>query len=194
MARKPMLSRRALVQITRDNDNKVPRVVWQHEIPILETVFGEGNVIELPSSTLDDGYSPKASADMLPYNKRQDQIQKPSESAGLDFVFFGNKEAEYSRLASAYGKCADVDMLVVERCYGRFAEGRFERVLGDAEFDDMPDAQLRVVIMDHGYLPIIAHDSSDDEKRRYDEARRHLFSLAHTELVKLAEEVAGALA
>lgn len=196
MARKDSktLSRRVLVVVDRDMTTKTPRVVWQHEIPILLDIFGEDTVTEVDPKTMDEGYTPKASADMLIYNKRQDAFPRPSESVGIGYVFHGDPQGEYARLASAYGKHADVDMVVVEHVYGRFQTGRFAEIVGQASFEDMPAAQLRDLIIAHGYLPQVSHDASDEERKAADEARRNLFSLGQAELVALAENVAGALA
>lgn len=197
MARKDSkpLSRRVLVTVKRDMTEVTPRVVWQHEIPLLAEIHGEGNVNEVDDiSSLDDGYTPKATAAMLIHNKRMDTLAKPSESVGIGFVFFGDSRAEYERLAECYGRHREVDMPVVEKVYGRMQEGRFAAVVGQAEFADMSAAQLRELVISHGYLPQTDHDSTDVERRAADEERRKLFALTQAELVKLAEEVAGALA
>lgn len=196
MARKDSktLSRRVLVVVERDMTTKTPRVVWEHEVPVLEAIFGEGNVKPEDPKTMDEGYSPKASPDMLIHNKRMDAAARPSESAGIGFVFHGDPRGEYERLAAQYGKHAEVDMPVVEYVYQRFQTGRFEAMVGRADFEDMPPAQLREIVISHGYLPQISDDATPDERKAADEVRRNLFAMGQAELVKLAEEVAGALA
>lgn len=157
MARKPAtdkpLSRRVLVLIHRDQTAATSRVLWQHEIPILEAIFGEGNVKPVDASTLDEGYNPKASPEMLIFNKKQDPIAKPSESQGLGYVFIGDPRVEYDRLANLYGRHPDVNETFAEHVYGRFQRGDFARLVGKPELDDLPDAQLLDLARSYGAEP-----------------------------------------
>jgi hypothetical protein len=195
MARKSaadkILSRRVLVTVKRDALETVPRVVWEHEIPLLDEIHGEGNVNRVDPKTMDEGYNAKPSPDMLVHNKRQDVIRPPSESAGLGYVFAGDARAEHARLADVYGKLAEENRLVVEHIYGRFQEGRFAAVVGSAELDDMPEPQLRDMIIAHGWLPQTSKDSTPEERRQASEAHRKLCEMPHEALVTLATQVTG---
>lgn len=183
------LSRRVLVQIRRDQTTATPRVVWAHEVPLLQVIFGDDEVLEVDSALLDEGYKPKASADMLPHNKRQDQIAPPSESVALGYVFVGNAQAEYERLALAYGRHVDVPQPNVEYVYGRFSRGDFARMVGRPTLDDLPDNQLRDLILSYGHpMPIATHDSTDAERAQATKAWAEFRSMNHAELVKLAEQ------
>lgn len=151
------LSRRVLVIIDRDLTAKTPRIVWQHEIPVLEAVFGDGHVIEVSPDTLNEGHSPKASRDMLVHPSvggPQDPIPKPSDVSGVGDVFFGDARSEYERLKGIYGIVTDEDgnnpESAVQKAYGRFNEGRFADLLGEPELADLPDAQLARVIRSYG--------------------------------------------
>lgn len=150
-----ILSRRVLVNIRRDQTAATPRAVWQHEIPILEDVFGEGSaqVVEDPAKLLDEGYSARPGPDLTPHNKKQDPIPRPSESIGLGWVFAGDPQAEYDRLAACYGMHPEVKQTYAEHVYGRFQTGRFSLVVGAAELDDMPDDQLRHTVLGWGADP-----------------------------------------
>jgi hypothetical protein len=182
-------SRRVLVQIRRDQTTETPRVVWAHEVPILQVIFGEGEVRQVETSAMDDGYKPKASADMMPHNKRQDPILPPSETAGLGYVFVGNAQAEYERLIAAYGRHVDVPQPNVEYVYGRFSRGDFARIVGRPSLDDLPDSQLRDLILSYGHhMPIATHDSTDAERAQAATAWADFRSMGHAELVKLAEQ------
>lgn len=184
------VSRRVLVLIKRDQTTATPRVVWRHEVPILEAIHGEGNVVETDRSALDEGYSGKISPDMLPFNKKEDQRRRPSQTAGLDFAFIGSAENEYERLASVYGKHPEVNQAWVENIFGRFKSGLFARTLGTTKLADCPPEQLRSLVLAWGYsLPIATWDSTDDEKRIAAAALDKFQSLDHAALVKLAEEV-----
>lgn len=186
-----VVSRRILVNVKRDPMSVTPCVIWQHEKPILETIFGEGNVDDVDPKTMDDGYSAKVSPDMLVHNKRQDPIKRPSEVAGIGYAFGGDPRSEYERLIGAYGKHADRPMPNVEYVYGRFQEGKFAAMVGAAEHADMPEAQLRDLVIANGYLPMISKESTDAEKREAGEARRRLNDMPHAELVKLLGELVG---
>lgn len=186
------LSRRVLVNVKRDQTTATPRIVWAHELPILEAIFGEGNVDLIDPSTMDEGYSSKQSAALLPFNKKQDTIRKPSEVAGIGFVFTGDAQGEYERLASVYGYHPEVKQPWVENVYGRFQTRDFERILGLADFSDMPDAQLRQLIEAHGHIPIVGMDASPEERKEAEAVRAQLFAMPRAELLNLAEEVVGA--
>lgn len=184
------VSRRVLVLIRREQTDATPRVVWRHEVPILEAIHGEGLVAELDRTMLDEGFTAKVSPDMLVHNKRQDATRRPSESVGLDYAFIGNPEAEYERLGVVYGKHPDVNQTWVENIFGRFKAGLFERTLGTAKLADLPPAQLRDLILAWGYaLPIATKDSTPAERAVAADACATFHGLEHDQLVKLAEEV-----
>lgn len=184
------LSRRILVTVKRDSMTDTPRVVWAHEVPILQTIFGEGEVREADGASLDEGYSKKPSADMLPFNKTQDAILPPSRTLRLGWVFVGNVEAEYARLVNAYGRHVDKPMPNVEDVYGRLSSGKFREIIGRPQLTDCPDDQLRDLILNYGYtLPLETHDSDDSERKAAREAWAKFRALDHDALVALAEQV-----
>jgi hypothetical protein len=183
------LSRRILVNIKRDMTEITPRVIWAHEKPLLEAIHEEGNVNAVDVSTLDEGYRAKPSPDMLVYNKTMEKPARPSESLGLGFVFIGNAEAEYQRLFDVYGRMPDENVRVVEKVYGRFQGGSFARLMGSPELDDLPEAQLRALVLDYGYAPEPHKDAAPDEKNEMWARRKALFAMGHAELVKTAQEV-----
>lgn len=184
------LSRRVLVNIRRDQTTSTPRVVWAHEIPLLEGMFGEGNVQEVDPSVLDEGYSAKAAPDLLTYNKVQDAFRRPSESLGIGFVFIDNARAEFDRLAGCYGKHPDVNEAWVENVYGRFASGAFAAIVGSASVEDLPAEQLRQLVLAYGYaLPIVTHESSEAERKAASAAVAEFRSLPAAKLREIAGQV-----
>lgn len=184
------LSRRVLVEIDRDMTAKTSKVLWQHEIPVMEAILGEGKVKLLDPASLDEGYNPKASAAMLPYNKQQDQIRRPSDTLGLGFVFIGDTKTEHARLSEVYGRINDREGAVAaEKVYGRFQDGRFERVIGTPALEDLPEAQLRSLIEAYGFAPADAHkDMTAEEKSQAAAARRAFLDADKATLIKLATE------
>ena len=184
------LSRRIMVLIKRDQTTATPRVVWRHEFPILEAVFGEGNVTEVDRDSLDEGYTAKLSPTLMPFNKSQDAPRKPSDVASLDFAFIGSPQGEYERLAMVYGKHNEINQTFVENVYGRFGAGLFARVLGKPRLADLPADQLRSLALAWGYsLPISTKDSSAEERKEAADAHYKFNTMKAPELVKLAEEL-----
>ncbi len=184
-----ILSRRVMVLISRDQTTKTPRVVWAHELPVLEAVFGEGAAVELDPATLDEGYTDKVAPAMLIYNKVQDPQRKPSEAAGIGHVFIGSPRAEYDRMVACYGPNEKGEPWA-EAIYGRFASGTFARVVGSPTLADLPDDQLRQVIRANGYsLPMVTFESNDIERAAAKKAHAAFEAMKSAELVKLAEEI-----
>lgn len=184
------LSRRVLVNIRRDLTATTPRVVWQHEIPILEHIFRDGSVQEVNPASLDEGYSTKQAPDMLVHNKRQDPIKRPSESLCLGWVFVGNPQTEYERLCNAYGRHATVPIPNCEHVYGRFQAGAFEKLVGKPELSDLPDDQLRDLIKAWGFeIPQTDTKSTPEQIEKAAEARAKFNAMTTAELVALAESI-----
>jgi hypothetical protein len=183
------LSRRVLVTIDRDMTDKTSKVVWQHEVPVIEAIFGEGKVTALDPSLLDDGYTSKISPALMPYNKKQEVVQRPSDAAGIGFVFIGDPRSEYDRLAACYGKLPDENVLAVEKIFGRFQDGKFTAMVSGAEIEDLPDAQIRSLLSAYGAEPTGAHkDMTDAEKTEAAAARETYIKAGKETLIKLAAE------
>lgn len=183
------LSRRVLVTIKRDMTEVTPRVIWEHEKPILEELFGEDNIQEVSADTMDEGYNPKASPSLLPFNKTQETVQRPSETQGVGFVFIGDPAVEYNRLAEVYGKHKEENVLLVEKVYGRMQSGTFARLMGKPTLHDLPEAQIRSLILGYGYAPDTHKDATAEEKQATLVARKALSEMKLDNLVKLAQEV-----
>ena len=145
-----LLSRRVLVLINRDQTAKSPRVVWHHEVPVLEAIHGEGNLTIQESDVLDEGYSNRPNPELMPFNKQQDTIQPPSATMGLGWVFIGDPRTEFTRMCDVYGKHPEVNEAMAENVYGRFQDGRFSRLLGRPELADLPEDQLRSLCQSYG--------------------------------------------
>lgn len=184
-----ILSRRVLVNIRRDVYTSTPLIVWQHEIPLLEEIHGEGNVTEVDPATMDEGYQAKPTPDLLPFNKAQDQIAKPSTTQGIGYVFFGSAQVEYNRLVGAYGRHMEKPIPTVEAVYGRYQDGKFAQVVGQAGLADLPEPQLRELIRSYGYLPEVAYDATNEEKSAASKARKELMEKDKAGLLKIAEEI-----
>lgn len=189
------LSRRMLVNVKRDQTAETPRVIWAHEFPILEAIHGEGNIKPVEAATLDEHFTAKVSPEMLVHNKRQDAIVPPSESMGLGFVFVGDPKVEYERLVNVYGRHPDIAVSMTEHVYGRFQDGKFERVLGRAEVEDLPAGQLRELIASYGGAPQQTSYQASAEEKAAAVAEHAAFRNAQREdLLKQAEALGVELA
>ena len=185
-----LCSRRVLVNIKRDSQTATPRVVWAHEIPILEIVWGEGRVDVVDVEDIDEGFRPKAAPDMLVHNKHQDDFRKPSESLCIGWAFTGDAKAEYDRLSEVYGNIPETRTPYVEAAYGRFNAGTFARVIGTPTLEDLPEGQLRHMLLENGYsLPIVDYESSDAERKAGLDAIRKFNTADKAALLKLAEDL-----
>lgn len=183
-----LLSRRVMVTIRRDQTTSTPRVVWQHEVPILQDIFGEDEVREVDPASLDEGYSAKPSADLLPFNKVQDGIPRPSVANRLGWVFTGDAAAEYERLVTAYGRHHEIPVSFCEHVYGRFSAGRFRELVGKPTLKDLPADQLRDLVLSWGHhLPVATTDSSAEDQKAAAKAWTEFRALDVPALVKLAQ-------
>lgn len=185
-----LVSRRVLVNIKRDQTTSTPRVVWAHEFPILEMIWQEGNVTVVEAEEIDKGFTRKAGADMMPYNKVQDDFRPPSEGLSLGWAFTGDPREEYDRMAEVYGNVPDTRTPFVEAVYGRFNSGNFARAIGRPTVEDLPEGQLRHLLLANGYhLPVVTWESSEAERKIGMEAIQKFNTAPKAELVKLAAEM-----
>lgn len=185
------LSRRVLVNIKRDTMTVTPRVVWQHELPILEAMFGEGSVLPADPATLDEGYASRATADLKPFNKTQEDFRRPSEMQGIGYVFHGDAKSEFARMKELYGRSGaegDAKAWFAEMVYGRESEGRFAAVLGQPTLDDLPEEQLRAILRNYGYLQHVDYNADEAEKVAASKRSAEFMTLPKDKLLKAAKE------
>ena len=186
--KKQRLSRRVLVTIQRDPMTVTPRVVWQHELPILDHVFGEGMVKPVDTGTLDEGFSPRAAADLKPFNKTQEDFLPPSQMLNLGFVFLGDANTEFHRMISVYGRDREENISNAEKVFGRFSTGGFQSLLGTPTLDDLPAEQLRAMLREYGYMQQASYDADEDEKKAASAKSVALMKMPKDQLKKLAIE------
>lgn len=130
------MSTRVFVVIDRGMTDKTAKMIWRHEIPILEAIHGEGTVSEVDPEKLDP---------------------MPMGHYGIGEPFKTNDARdEYARLADVYGAHPEVKMSNVEYAYGRIDEGRFEAALGKNykaidEYDLMSTADILVQSVELGF-------------------------------------------
>lgn len=192
----PTVSRRiaVLVKHKRDINTAIPKIIWTHELPILEALHGEGKVEEITNAKLNEHYKAKASANLLIHNRNQDPFIPPSDAVGVGFAFQGDMGAEYERMVSVYGRHDEVNQPVVEYVYGRFQTGRFTDLFCAGDPDDMPDAQLRQLIRGHAWVPVTDKDSSDAERALASERHKVVLEAPRERLLEIVNDLEAAFA
>lgn len=129
------MSKRVLVRVDRSMTDKTPKLVWEHEIPVLEEIHGKDTVIVEDPSKLD---------------------KMPMDHYGIGEEFkCVSVGDEFGRLEAVYGMHDKVELSVVEKVYGSLAEGRFEEALGKNciakdEFDLKPTSEMLVESVEMG--------------------------------------------
>ncbi len=102
-----ILPKRVFATVKRDMTDETPVTVFEHEIPILEEIHGEGAVTVIDEKNYDEM-----------------QIVVPQLKEPID------ANAELSRLMSVYGAHAEIPMSNVEVVYGKNQLKRFALAAG----------------------------------------------------------------
>jgi hypothetical protein len=151
------MSKRILVLVQRSGGgthitDATPTIVFEHEVPLLEEIHGEGSCITMTDEELLD-------RDVVV--KRKQQIDYIIRANRLGEGFNGDPFEEYQRLAAKYGMHPEVRMLVVEKVYGVFREGRFTKACGVLAYEEMSLAELRKICDDIGITLAPSHKKGD---------------------------------
>lgn len=162
---------RVIVNVKRGPTDTIGKVVFRHEIPLLEEIHGEGNVAVITDTDPDGrklmrsalkGKGPVISVEEFP----EDDLGADATVIMKHFDPADDPREEYNRMELVYGRHAEKPMSVVEAVYGRFQEGRFTAaVRGDmvrgkpqltaADIEAMkgPEIQERLVELRVEYAP-----------------------------------------
>lgn len=123
----PPRTRRVLINVKRGPTDDTPYICFRHEIPILEEVFGEGNVVEV-LDTDPDGRRLMRTALKAKGPVVQQEVEDADGDVTTEAKHYDpadDPREEYNRLSQVYGMHKEVNMTVVEKVYGPFREGRF---------------------------------------------------------------------
>ncbi|MCC7144243.1 MAG: hypothetical protein IT349_19280 [Candidatus Eisenbacteria bacterium] len=131
---------RVMVNVKRGPTDETPYICFRHEIPILEEVFGEGNVVEV-TDTDPDGRklmraAMKAKGPVVFVDT--ENAEGDTDTLAKHYDPSEDPREEYNRLAQVYGMHRDVNMSVVEKVYGQFREGRFTAAVMGGRFSAKP--------------------------------------------------------
>lgn len=142
------MSKRVLVTIDRGMTDKTSKVVWEHEIPVLQAVHGS----EVKQVSLEDVEDLKGTAIVLagttqvvdPKDPRfRDQAKEKvalvdiiKRNLSIGSQFSGNVDEEFERLVGLYGTHPEYGLPFVEYVYGRPEQGRLKDAIGAIVEDD----------------------------------------------------------
>jgi len=128
-----MLAKRCGVIIDKGIMSKNPKIVFEHEIPVLQFKFGEGAIerVKIPQMV---------HSAMGKNNVQQGFVRFPIEEIDHD--------EEYQRMLNMYGKHEEEDRFVVQMAYGYQQETKLER-LGELKYRPL-------LIAGHGFKPLPA--------------------------------------
>jgi len=125
-----MKAKKCDVTIFKSVEVSIAKTIYEHEIPVLEQIFGDGNVAVYKRHDL-----------VFPKGKKY-QVEAPDPVAyqveEIDY------EEEYFRLESAYGQKSGVDGITnVEYVYGKLADRKMEdraksKYKGNEVVEDQP--------------------------------------------------------
>ena len=127
-----MLARKCDVLIYQSNLSTIPKQVYEHEIPVIETIFGEGTVTKYD-------YKPMVFAKDKSTGKDMSYQVQSTESATYDVEEVEHDE-EYMRMMDLYGKHQTIDIFNVTHVYGRQEDNKME-TKGKELYGKLPKAK-----------------------------------------------------
>jgi hypothetical protein len=123
----PPKTQRVLCHVRRGPTDTTPYICYRHELPILEEIFGEGNVEEVRDTDPDgrkllrQALKAKGPVVFVEHETAEGDV----EAVAKHYDPADDPREEYNRLTQVYGMHREVNMSVVEKVYGPFREGRF---------------------------------------------------------------------
>jgi len=129
-----MLARKCDVLIYQSNLSTIPKQIYEHEIPVIETIFGDGSVTKYD-------YKPMVFAKDKSTGKDMSYQVQSTESVAYD-VEEVEHDDEYMRMMDLYGKHQTIDIFNVTHVYGRQEDNKME-VKGKELYENLPKAKPR---------------------------------------------------
>ena len=148
-----MKAKQCDVKIHKGALTVIPKVIYEHEMKLLEVLYGVGAVVCYERK---EYYSPPKQT----YYVDGDVISYSVEE--IDY------ENEYSRLFTTYGKHPTIDLPLVEHCYGDQDDRRLEKMNNEKYADeDVPVDKDDLVVK--GSLSANTTEVSEDEEMNYND-------------------------
>ena len=127
-----MLARKCDVLIYQSNLSTIPKQIYEHEIPVIETILGDGSVTKYE-------YKPMVFAKDKSTGKELNYQTQSTEPAKYD-VEEVEHDDEYMRMMDLYGKHQTIDIFNVTHVYGR-AEDKKMEAKGEEIYGKLPKAK-----------------------------------------------------
>jgi hypothetical protein len=112
-----MLAKQCDVLIYHSNLSTIPKTIYEHEIPVLEEIFGEGSVTK---------YERKELVHAVDGSGKELKYQVEAEQPVTYDIEDLEHDEEYLRMMDLYGKHQTVDVFNVTRVYGRIEDLKME--------------------------------------------------------------------
>lgn len=113
-----MLAKRCDVLIYQSNLCTIPKNIYEHEIPVLESVFGNGAVTKYDYKPMIQAVDKATGKDLNYQIQSEKRVEYELEEVDHD--------EEYMRLFDLYGKHQTIDVHNVTHVYGRIEDRKME--------------------------------------------------------------------
>ena len=147
-----MLTKKCDVKIHKGALTVIPKTIYDHEVKLLEVLYGQGAVVRYERKEL---YTPPKQS----YVEEGELIKYSVEDVDYD--------DEYSRLFMVYGNHPTINLPLVEHCYGD-QDGRKLESINNEKYDGESVEVASDNVVDEGESPV---DSEKvlEEKNEYTE-------------------------
>lgn len=138
-----------IVHVRRGLTDNTAAMVYPWEVPILEIIHGEGNVVESDESDVETTAYMKRS----PVNQPVDTVLPLLNGAEeIREAYDPSRDiaGEYGRMINKYGMHPDNPLPVVEYVYGQLKTGQFEAAVLDCMPDSLREGREATLLADGG--------------------------------------------
>lgn len=143
-----MRAKRCDVKIHKGALTVVPKVIYEHEIKMLEILYGVGAIVIYERK---EYFAPPNKS----YYEEGDVIRYPVKEVDYD--------NEYTRLFTTYGKHPTIDLPLVEHCYGDQDEGKLEKINNEKYANEVVLLDEDVLVVEDS-VPVDSEEVSKEEK------------------------------
>lgn len=137
-----------LVNVRRGLTDNTATLVYPWEVPILEIVHGEGNVVQ--DETKESARWLKITEVNIPKDTILETVQGDKLKPAMAFDPSVDIQAEYMRMVGKYGMHAEVRMPNVEYVYGQFKTGQFEAAVLENLPEELREGREARILQENG--------------------------------------------
>ena len=148
-----MLTKKCDVKIHKGALTVIPKTIYDHEVKLLEVLYGQGAIIRYERKEL---FTPPKQS----YVEEGELIKYGVENVDYD--------DEYSRLFMVYGNHPTINLPLVEHCYGDQDDRRLEKMNNEKYADEVIPVDKDDMVV-KGSLSANLEEIPADEKMNYNE-------------------------